>query len=153
MNIPLERLVAGMIASLRVEVIPKITDSYARGQAVGVIDTLNSIGHRIEWRREPVLAAVHAKLDLLEAVAEGLGETPPARPAPPESLSTAALEAERNRLDAAICAALHAAHARGDAAGRAALVLLLAHIHGELEQEKANIRKPLFAEIASGSGG
>ena len=35
MNNSLERLIAGIIATLRADVIPNVTDAYARGQAIG----------------------------------------------------------------------------------------------------------------------
>ena len=53
MNVSLERLIEGIIATLRTDVIPNVSDAYARGQAVGVIDLLNNIGPRIEWARAP----------------------------------------------------------------------------------------------------
>ena len=58
MNNSLERLIAGIIATLRTDVIPNITDAYARGQAIGVIDLLNNIAPRLEWARAPLAEAV-----------------------------------------------------------------------------------------------
>jgi uncharacterized membrane protein (UPF0136 family) len=42
-NNSLDRLIGGIIATLRAHVIPNVTDGYARGQAIGVIDLLNNI--------------------------------------------------------------------------------------------------------------
>jgi hypothetical protein len=50
-TIALERLFAGVIATLRADVIRHIGDPYARGQAVGVIDLINNIGPGVEWAR------------------------------------------------------------------------------------------------------
>lgn len=44
MNNSLERLIDGMVATLREEVIPQVGTEFARGQAFGVIYMLNSFG-------------------------------------------------------------------------------------------------------------
>ena len=49
MNNSLHRLIDGMVATLRSEVIPNIGTEFARGQAFGVIYMLNSIRLRAEW--------------------------------------------------------------------------------------------------------
>jgi hypothetical protein len=151
MNISLGRLLEGIIATLRTDVIPNVSDSYARGQAVGVIDLLNNIGPRIEWARQPIADAVDEKRNLLREIAELLDLEPdPGSPVATGTMSSAELAAERGRLDAAIGDALMAAHARADEAARTAMNLLVEHMHGELTQDMKLTRKPLFAEIASG---
>ena len=57
MNNSLDRLIGGIIATLRAHVIPNVTDGYARGQAIGVIDLLNNIAPRLEWARAPLAAS------------------------------------------------------------------------------------------------
>ncbi|BCH25324.1 hypothetical protein MesoLjLc_52630 [Mesorhizobium sp. L-8-10] len=154
MNIPLERLIEGIVATLRADVIPNVTDGYARGQAVGVIDLLNNIGPRIEWAREPILEAVSEKTALLRSVGELMPEFPSASAGtPPATMSTGALQAERDRLDAAIgdvLCAIHDGCGEGEAR-RQALGLLKQHIHDDVAREMKLTRKPLFAEIASGT--
>ena len=49
MNNSLPRLIDGMIATLRKEVIPHIDGDFARGQAYGVIYMLSSIKLRAAW--------------------------------------------------------------------------------------------------------
>ena len=49
MNNSLPRLIDGMVATLRKEVIPHIDGDFARGQAYGVIYVLNSIKLRAAW--------------------------------------------------------------------------------------------------------
>jgi hypothetical protein len=157
MNNSLERLMEGMIATLRSHVIANIQDAYARGQAIGVIDLLNNIGPRVEWAREPILQAVEARL-------QAIGTARALTPAAPsgavglsrESLTSASageLAAERDRLDAEIADLLTwccGPGASGDAAG--AIAVLRAHVHDELTLEMKLTRKPLFAEIAKGAG-
>lgn len=156
MNIPLERLIEGIVATLRADVIPNVADGYARGQAVGVIDLLNNIGPRVEWARGPILEAVSQKADLLQRVAELAPELSSATPGGAvAAMSTTELSAERDRLDAEIGDVLARIHeTAGEADGRQqALGLLRQHIHDELAREMKLTRKPLFAEIASGGDG
>lgn len=148
MTIPLDRLIEGMIATLRADVIPNLPEGFARGQAVGVIDILNGVRGRVEWTREPLLESVLAKRELLAKVAALLpGLAAPHGEEKPETLSTGALSLERDRLDGAIGDAIAAA-ARQKAGE--ALALLRQHIHDEAAREMKLTRKPLFAEIASG---
>ena len=51
MNNSLERLIAGIMATLRADVIPNVTDAYARGQAMGVIVLLNNLPPLLEGAR------------------------------------------------------------------------------------------------------
>ena len=154
MNISLERLIEGIVATLRSDVIPNVGDGYARGQAVGVIDLLNNIRPRIEWAREPIIEAVSEKSALLREVGELLPELQLAGTGTPiATMSTGALSAERDRLDALIgdvLAAIHDRAGQGEA-GAQALGLLKQHIHDDVAREMKLTRKPLFAEIASGS--
>ena len=152
MTIPLERLIDGLIATLRADVIPAVPEGYARGQAVGVIDILNGMRGRVEWTREPALESVLAKHILLEKIG-GLvpGLERADGPKRPEALATAALFSERDRLDGLIGDALRAAFdAKEGQAREEALALIRQHMHDEAAREMKLTRKPLFAEIASG---
>ncbi len=162
MKIALERLIEGIIATLRADVIPNIPDAYARGQAVGVIDLLNNIVPKIEWAREPLINAVAEKTALLSEITGLLPEVSTlvrsgVRSGEAQIISTAELSAERDRLDAAICeilALLGPQKPNRNAGTREqALGLLKRHIHDELVQQMKLTRKPLFAEIASGEDG
>lgn len=154
MNIALDRLIEGIIATLRADVIPQVQDSYARGQAVGVIDLLNNIGTRVEWRQEPLRESVRVKRALL---AEAGGFVPELSISLPEAgpcLSAEDLIVERAGLDAAIGDALKKLHDAPFGEGRdQALALLRSHLHDEQVEEMKKTRKPLFAEIASGRDG
>ena len=156
MNISLDRLFEGIMATLRADVIPHVApDSYARGQAVG--------SHRRPERRRPPrrmgARASHPKRWARSGRCCGLSRRwPPNSPGRRprrrrETLTSAALLEERDRLDARIGDALAVAYARKDEAARQALGLLIAHVHDELTREMKLTRKPLFAEIASGRDG
>lgn len=154
MNIPLDRLIDGIIATLRSDVIPHVSDSYARGQAVGVIDLLNNLAPRVEWAREPLARQVEAKRGLLEEV----GRLAPAAAIRSGTLdapsSTEQLLVARSALDAEIGDVIARLWPHRLEAGPAeAIALIQRHLHDEMAAEMKKTRKPLFAEIASGGDG
>lgn len=154
MNNSLERLVEGIIATLRTDVIPNVADAYARGQAIGVIDLLNNIAPRLEWARAPIAASIAERRAVIDDVRAFLQV--PAAASPQACLldSSAALLAERDKLDAEICeliAQAFASNAKGDVT--AAKARLHQHMHDEATTEMRLTKKPLFAEIAKGSSG
>ena len=152
MNVALERLLEGIITTLRNDVIPHVAEAYARGQAVGVIDLLNNIGPRLEWARRPLLIDIEEKRTLLHAVTKCLPAA--GLPVGDEAIDVMTdLQAERDRLDALIRDAL--AELMGEGAPNSperdqALTLIRRHLHDSLTREMKLTRKPLFAEIASG---
>lgn len=155
MNVPLQRLIDGIIATMRADVIPHVSDSYARGQAVGVIDLLNNMAPRIEWAQAPLARLVEDKRGLLAQIAAFVPEvSEPAAPAGPEPRTADDLLALKARLDAAIGDAILLIWPRRDEAEFDRLVALVrAHLHDEMTAEMKITRKPLFAEIASGGDG
>ncbi len=157
MSNSLERLIDAMIATLRVDVIQHVSDAYARGQAIGVIDLLNNVAPRLEWARAPLAEAVNERRQALAAARSLLAAAPPAvtglSDAELISADSAALAAERDRLDGEIADLL--AHTQGvEARGevRAAVAILLRHVHDALAREMAMTKKPLFAAISKGAG-
>ena len=94
-NIALERLFEGMAPTLRTDVIPRVDDAYARGQAVGLIDLIDSIAPRVEWARAPLLKSVNEKRRLLLAVAEALDEAIVAHAGAPELMNSTELESNK----------------------------------------------------------
>lgn len=154
MNISLQRLLEGIITTMRNDVIPHVTEAYARGQAVGVIDLLNNIGPRLEWARGPLLIDIEEKRAVLNTAAKCLPGA--AVSVGEEALGeTIDLQAERDRLDGLIgdvLAVLMAEDAPHSPERAQALALIRGHLHDSLTREMALTRKPLFAEIASGKG-
>lgn len=154
MNIPLNRLIEGIIATMRSDVIPHVADPYARGQAVGVIDLLNNIAPRVEWAQAPLARLVEEKRGLLaEIAALAPGVAPP--PGVDQPLDSADdLLAAKGRLDAAIGDAIALIWPRRHEPYFArAAALVQSHLHDEMAAELKMTRKPLFAEIASGGDG
>lgn len=155
MNIPLSRMIEGIIATMRSDVIPHVADSYARGQAVGVIDLLNNLAPRVEWAQVPLSRLVDAKRRLLDEISELVPEARQLIVLPEHRTETAEdLLAVKRRLDAAIGDAVALVWPRRQDAGCArAAELIRAHLHEEMAGEMKITRKPLFAEIASGGEG
>lgn len=154
MNIPLERLIEGIIATMRSDVIPHVTDSYARGQAVGVIDLLNNIAPRVEWAREPLENAVSLKIALLSEVAQAGYATADPILAGTGDGSVATLLERRAALDAALGDAVASLWTRRDEAKAAEMISRIrTHFRDAASIEMKMTKTPLFAEIASGSDG
>ncbi len=156
MNIALARLIEGMIATLRADVIPHVADPYARGQAVGVIDLLNAVAPRIEWARAPLRERLMAKRLVIDELSrimavDALPEIDADRAGTGELIDALA------RCDAVLSGAFAAAIEGGatlDATARdTALALLKAHVQQDMTAEMKLTRKPLFAEIAAGAAG
>jgi hypothetical protein len=157
MSNSLERLIEAVIATLRVDVIPHISDGYARGQAISVIDLLNNIASRLEWARAPLAETVAEQRNALAAARALLAAPPPGGAGLSEqelaSAGATALAVERDRLDCEIADLLawtQAAEAGGDV--KAAVAILLRQVHSAVAREMAMTKKPLFAEIAKGAG-
>ena len=50
MRIPLDRLIDGMVQALTTHVLPSVSDRFARGQVWSVVDLLNNLRERIDWK-------------------------------------------------------------------------------------------------------
>jgi hypothetical protein len=152
-NNSLERLIGGIIATLRTRVIPNVADDYARAQAIGVIDLLNNIAPRLEWARAPLIEAVAERRNAIRAVRALMPQAPGSANRLSDqavsAASSAELAAERDRLDGEIADLIAWAHS-GDACGDVtkAIALLRQHVRDELKRDMKLTRKPLFAEIS-----
>jgi hypothetical protein len=147
MNNSLDRLIEGMVETLRREILPNLEGEFVRGQAYGVIYALKSLQLRASWSPAFLLAPFGALRELAEATAELPAEAP--HVLLPDELPHDAgqLEKLRDTGDAAVSAligwlAAHE-HPAGDAAVRA-------YIHRQLKHELKTSAKPMFAEISLG---
>ena len=132
MNNSLPRLIDGMIATLRREVIPHVDGDFARGQAFGLIYMLNSIRLRASWSNVFLLEQIRA---LEEASRE--------------------LEAARDRGDAKICELIDWLAAHRDAAPASAVAradaIVARYVHRQLKWELSTSARPMFDEMSRGS--
>lgn len=158
MNNSLERLIDGMAATLRAEVIPHIEGDYARGQAFGVIYMLNSLKLRASWSNAFLLGQLRA----LEEASDGLASLAadlPGAPLPdvktPINLPEAgALQTARDEGDAQICELIEwlagQGGARADAVAKAQAIID-EYINKQTKYELTTSARPMFVEMSGGA--
>jgi hypothetical protein len=146
MNNSFARLIDGMCATLRAEVLPRLDDEFARGQVFGVINLLNTFKARADWSAGFLLQQIAAQQAAFEAIAAVPGAPVLPRAALPPSTPISELLARRDEGNAAIAAALHA----GDLPAEVETLLRQA-MRAEVDIELKNAPRPLFAEMSSGS--
>ncbi len=158
MNNSLPRLIDGMVATLRKEIIPRIAGDFARGQAYGVIYMLNSLKLRASWSNVFLAEQLRA-LDDVSRELEKLGADLPGAPLPdvraPAALPEAAtLEAERDRGDARIGDLIEWLAAHGGAlpprARAAAEAAIDGYLNRQSRHEIATSARPMFREMSGG---
>ena len=160
MNNSFPRLIDGMCATLRTEVLTRLDDEFARGQVFGVINLLNTFKVRADWSGNFLVAQIAEQQRAFDGVRTLLAETPaveaPALPdAPvPAPASTDDLLARRDDGNRALIEL----QAWLDGAGRCAPEELRSRIESLLRgamRAKVDIElkfspRPLFAEMSSG---
>ena len=159
MNNSLSRLVEGMVETLRQEIIPKLDDEFARGQAFGVIYMLNSIKLRAAWSPEFFAPQLEKQAELF-ATLGGLLNGLPGAPALPtaEAVKTgptpAALETARNDADQTLSDLIGwlSEHRGSLPADRAKSIdeTITAYLSWQTLYELRSSAKPMFAEISRG---
>ena len=159
MNNSLPRLIDGMIATLRQEVIPNLSGDFARGQAYGLIYMMNSIRLRASWSNEFLveqLRALEEVSQVLSAIAPKLpGAPPPPAVTAPALPNANELEAQREAGDKAICDLIdwlgaHRTSLPADAAAEADAAIGR-YIQRQLKWELTTSAKPMFEEMSRGS--
>jgi hypothetical protein len=161
MNNSLNRLIDGIVIALEREIIPRVDDAYARGQAFAIMDLLRNMRPRLQWSREITLAQValqEAALTRVDQACRGQKERPRAYAAPAtpsNTLDTTELEARRDRLEAEVCDVLKwlAEHRAGldSAAAKSVEEALTNYMREAVKRELALTANPLFAEISRGA--
>jgi hypothetical protein len=158
-NNSLSRLIDGMVATLRKEVIPRVEGDYARGQAFGVIYMLNSLRLRCSWSEAFLIEQLKALEDVsreLGALASELPGAPVLDVCAPVGLPEAgALETMRDKGDARLCdlidwLAANRANLPADAATRAERIVD-AYLVRQAKYEISTSAKPMFVEISGGA--
>lgn len=161
MNNSFPRLIDGMCATLRTEVLTRLDDEFARGQVFGIINLLNTFKVRADWSAGFLLQQIGAQRAALDGVTTLLHGHPAAAtlPALPQgkalaSTAIANLLVLRDEGNSAIGALLGWLDAEREALGpeTAAQVekLLRTAMRAEVDIELKNSPRPLFAEMSSG---
>lgn len=158
MNNSLDRVLDGIAEALRRDVIPRLDDEYATGQALAVIDLINNLKPRLDWAVPPLLARAEAQQTLIRELQEMLVGSPDC-PLTGETLSPlpidgSSLQALCDRLDGLIGATVRWIGARPPGfcqTAEKARAAISRHVHAELRRDMALTARPLFAEIARGN--
>ena len=164
MNNSFERLVEGMCTTLRAEVLPRMSDEYARSQVYGVINALNTFKLRAGWSAAFLIQQVQAQRAALAAaqavaVAAGAAGAPPmpelpALPGPaldPVAGLLASRDAGNQALGEWLAWLATPGHGLGVAAAQGLEQTLLAALRAELSIELKHSPRPLFAEMSGGA--
>ena len=161
MNNSFPRLIDGMCATLRSEVLTRLDDEFARGQVFGVINLLNTFKVRADWSAGFLLqqiAAQRSALDGVAALMHGIATDTvlPQLPQGPKPMATlvAELLALRDGLNQSIgdlLKWLDAVQTQITPEVRGQIeVLLRTAMRAEVDIELKNSPKPLFAQMSSG---
>lgn len=158
MNNSFDRLIDGMCATLRSEVLTRLDDEFARGQVFGVINLLNTFKARADWSPGFLVQQLQAQAQALEQVRSLMQDVPQALPVPALAVpapviadTLLALRDEGNRAigDLLTWLAEHRAALPAETA-QAIEQALRQSMRSEIEIELKNAPRPLFAEMSSG---
>lgn len=158
MNNSFDRLIDGMCATLRSEVLTRLDDEFARGQVFGVINLLNTFKARADWSPGFLVQQLQAQAQALDAVRERLQGVPQAPQVPPLDVPVPVLAdtllALRDEGNCAIGELLTWLADHRDAlpaeTAQAIEQALRQSMRSEIEIELKNAPRPLFAEMSSG---
>lgn len=158
MNNSFPRLIDGMCATLRTEVLTRLDDEFARGQVYGVINLLNTFKARGDWSVGFLAQQVSVQCEALNQVRQLLQGVPSApelpelqAPVPIGAAEMAALRDEHNRSIGNMLQWLSDHRAQlAPAAAHEIERHLRQSMRSEIEIELKNSPRPLFAEMSSG---
>lgn len=157
MNNSFSRLIDGMCATLRQEVLSRLDDDFARGQVFGVINLLNTFKVRADWSAGFLLQQLAVQSQALEQARQIVPEAMQPQPPLPVVTPVAELLARRDAANRAIMDLLHWLDTQATQVepGQAHAVeeLMRAAMLAETEIELKHSPRPLFAEMSSGREG
>lgn len=154
MNNSIERLFGGMVTALRSDIVPRLTDEYAAGQALAIIDLLQNLALRLDWAVAPLLVRAEAQRQLFTELDKLLGDRcshvrAQEHGRPP--ISGTELLAHCDAMDARIGDVLRwLGTADQDHVTAQARGLIREHGRRDLQRELELTPRPLFAEISRG---
>ncbi len=162
MSNSLARTFDAIMSVLTDEVVPRVDDAFARGQALAIVDLLRNLGLRLEWAHAQLWQQIEAQEAALRRVGELCAGQPARPPASPErSFATehpdaAALLARRDELESHLSETLawlaaHRSQLPAPLAGEFEAALRR-YMQEQLQRDMAVTATPLFREISSGGG-
>ncbi|MCW5890431.1 MAG: hypothetical protein KIT14_07745 [bacterium] len=149
-HLPLERLVDGVLHTLRTVVAPALDDRYARGQLFAVLDLLHNLRERIAIRPELLAAEAESAAEALDAAVMALGSVPPPLAAALAAVPAEPLAARVAALRAAVVAAFTVLPSLPSAVAAPAHAALAAHLGGQAMRDVAVLKPSLLEEISKG---
>lgn len=151
MNNSFARLIDGMCATLRTEVLTRLDDEFARGQVFGVINLLNTFKVRADWSAGFLLEQIAAQQQALVAL-RALTNLPLRAEPITEPTPVAALLEHRDAGNRALASVLAWLDSDGASSAHRAEVesLLRQALRAEVDLELKHSPRPLFAEMSSG---
>ena len=147
MNNSFGKLIEGMVAALRHNVLPATEGEFARGQAFGVIYMLESLRLRASWSPEFLQEQLFALEELRVALEVLPGDLPRPDPYDGRLASAAEMERMRNVGDGRVCELIDGLAKQPIAAAQ---IAVNAYLRRQLRHELATSAKPMFAEISTG---
>lgn len=158
MNNSFPRLIDGMCATLRSEVLTRLDDEFARGQVYGVINLLNTFKARADWSVAFLSEQVKTQCDAINQVKDLLSgiENVPVQQAcrSPQPITASELSAMRDEGNRTISQTLQwLSQNRTNLTPELVQNVeqtLRQSMRKEIEIELKNSPRPLFAEMSSG---
>ncbi len=161
MSNSLKRILDGVMSALNSEVVPRIDDAFARGQALAIVDLLRNLGPRLEWSHGILWQQIEAQEAALRRVGQlcsGSAVQPPAmapRKFGGEHPTADELVARRNELDGQVSATLTWLYSRrgelAPAVANEVESVLRRYMHEQLQRDMSLTQMPLFKEISKGA--
>ncbi len=161
MSNSLKRILDGVMSALNSEVVPRIDDAFARGQALAIVDLLRNLGPRLEWSHSILWQQIEAQEAALRRVSQlcaGSAVQPPAmapRNFSGEHPRADELIARRNELDGQVSATLTWLYSRrGELSAAVADEIeatIRRYMHEQLQRDMSLTQMPLFKEISKGA--
>ncbi len=155
MLVPVERLLAGVVDTLKTNVLPEVASGFARGQLYAAIDVLQNLEDRVEEKAELHATEADSALAALARAAESLrgaghAETAAAIEGAVEDTPAAPPQARSAGARAALGQALEAIAALPDAESEVARAALGEHLGLQAMREVAVLKPSMLKEISQG---
>lgn len=153
-----DRIFNGIIQTLRADVLPHVTEAYARGQTLAAIDLLGNLAPMMELAKAPLRAQLAARRDCITDIYGLLPQlapvcSPSEENRQPEVTSVGDLIEQTTRLDDLLSEMVDQLF---DMTAPETPEIVQARdrfrhfIRDQASYEMSQIQKPLFAEIATG---
>jgi hypothetical protein len=158
MNNSFPRLIDGMCATLRSEVLSRLDDEFARGQVFGIINLLNTFKSRADWSTHFLslqLAEQYSALNAVGRLLHGISNAPHIderqAPVPISPANLMSLRDSANREIGQLLNWLDIARPQMESTTAQAVEdQLRLSMRREIEIELKNSPRPLFSEMSSG---